>query len=62
LLGAGQNGAVELLDKLGGLAAVGAAIASVGALDLFAVRDELVSWGNLIARSLRERLRDEGGR
>jgi hypothetical protein len=56
LLGVGRSGAVEVLSKVTGLAAAATMIATVGALDLFAVRDELVSWGNLIAGSMRERL------
>lgn len=56
LLGAGQSRVVELLNKITGLAAAGTLVATLGALDLFAARDELVSWGNLIAGSMRERL------
>jgi hypothetical protein len=56
LLGAGQSGVLEALNKITGLAAAGTLIATFGALDLFAVRDELFSWGSLIVGSVREHL------
>src|SRR5262245_41038969 len=56
LLGGGHSGVIELLNKITGLAATGTLIATFGALDLFAARDELLSWGNLIDSSMREHL------
>lgn len=60
LLGTGQSRVIELLNKVTGLAAAGTLIATFGVLDLFAARDELLSWGNLIAGSMRENLSGVG--
>jgi hypothetical protein len=56
LLGAGDSTAIAVLGRLTGVAASTVSVATLGAMDFFAVRDELVAWGNRTARGLRERM------
>jgi hypothetical protein len=56
LLGVDENPALGVIGRIGSVAALGASVATVGALDLFSVRDELVDLGNAAIKTLRERL------
>lgn len=47
---------MKVLDHLGGLAAGVVLVSSSGSLDLFAARDQFVSWGNAVLGGLRERV------
>ena len=57
------DGDAELVDRLGsaaGVAAGAVTAASLGTIDFFALRDEVVRWGNSAARVWRDRVRGLG--
>ncbi|MGW4464733.1 NACHT domain-containing protein [Micromonospora sp. NPDC004704] len=54
LLG-GDADAVGWLNRLAGVAAAAVTVTTIGAVDLFALRDELVKWGNAAVGRIRER-------
>src|SRR6266550_6816768 len=56
LLDGSQGPGVALAGRLAGVAVSGAVVATVGAIDFFALRDELVSWGRSLVGGLGERL------
>ena len=56
LLGGADEPSVRWLERLTGVAAAGATVATLGGLDLFALRDEVVRWGHAVVGGLRERL------
>jgi predicted kinase len=55
LLGEADSTVVTALDRLTGVAAGAVTVASVGTVDFFALRGELVKWGHLVAGEVRER-------
>lgn len=59
LLGGDVN-PVSWVNRLGGVAAAAATVATVGAVDLFALRDEIVKWGNAAVGQIRERMHGLG--
>ena len=59
LLG-GEANAVGWLNRLGGVVAATVTVTTVGAVDLFAFRDEIVSWSNTAVDRIRERTRGLG--
>jgi hypothetical protein len=59
LLG-GEPDELGRLNRLAGVAAAGITVTTVGAVDLFALRDELVKWGNASVGRIRERTRGLG--
>ncbi|MEU3458090.1 hypothetical protein ABZ671_31555 [Micromonospora sp. NPDC006766] len=56
LLGAGDSPFISALGRLSGVGAAGLSAATLSAVDLFALRDEVVDWGNKAVRGLHERL------
>lgn len=56
LLGAGDPAALRFLNRLGGVAAAGTMIATATAVDLFSLRDELISWGNAAVTAVRDKI------
>ncbi|WP_250001215.1 NACHT domain-containing NTPase [Actinoplanes sp. M2I2] len=55
LLGAGESTFLAFLGRLAGAPAAVAATATLSSVDLLAVRNEIVEWGQSVTRSLRER-------
>ncbi|GGM39594.1 hypothetical protein GCM10011608_25400 [Micromonospora sonchi] len=56
LLGAGDSPFISALGRLAGAGGTALSVATLGAIDLFAVRDEIVNYGNQAVRGIRERL------
>jgi hypothetical protein len=56
LLGGAESPVIGVLNRVSGAAAAVVTVGSAGTVDFFAVRGELVHWGNAAATSLRERL------
>lgn len=56
LLGADDSAALAIADRIAGAGVAAVNVATVGAVGFFELREQAVSWGNSIVRSLRERI------
>src|SRR5262249_25068963 len=54
LLGGGDSLIVRTVGRLAGVVAANVTVASAGTVDFFALRDELVAWGNATVNGLRD--------
>lgn len=56
LLGGTDNAVIKVLGTASGAAAAAVTVGTLGANDFFALRGELITWGNTVATGLRERV------
>ncbi|MBU2668745.1 hypothetical protein KOI35_35070 [Actinoplanes bogorensis] len=56
LLGAGDSPYITALGRIAGLPTAAVATATLSSVDLLAVRNEIVDWGQTVTRGLRERV------